>query len=256
MIITVPYPPQGYPHVMIEWDDYSPLPPTGVPACHDRVEYYRPLPPTGVPACHDRVEYYRPLPPQGYPQWNITVPYPPQGYPYVTIEWNITVPYPPQGYPHLTIEYECTVTDILTPGQLNTSGLHPSDWPHPQKPKTEAQSSDNKGETPPESADSARGSLEAEAAQVTDWPVYVRLSNGRVYGCDVVVSATGVSPNTGWLREAVNNDKELKLAEDGGIIVDSEMRSSVRNVYAAGDVCSVDWREHSRTWFPVSSRIM
>ncbi len=149
------------------------------------------------------------------------------------------------------------MTDILTPGQLNASGLHPSDWPHPQKSKTEAQSSDNKRETPPESADSARGNLVAEGTtQVTDWPVFVRLSNGRVYGCDVVVSATGVSPNTGWLREAINDDRELKLAEDGGIIVDSEMRSSVPSVYAAGDVCSVDWRDHSRTWFPVSGVVV
>lgn len=28
------------------------------------------------------------------------------------------------------------------------------------------------------------------------WPVYVQLTNGKTYGCDVVVSATGVIPNT------------------------------------------------------------
>lgn len=28
------------------------------------------------------------------------------------------------------------------------------------------------------------------------WPVYVHLTNGKTYGCDVVVSATGVVPNT------------------------------------------------------------
>lgn len=28
------------------------------------------------------------------------------------------------------------------------------------------------------------------------WPVYVELTNGTVYGCDFVVSATGVVPNT------------------------------------------------------------
>ena len=28
------------------------------------------------------------------------------------------------------------------------------------------------------------------------WPVYVELSNSKVYGCDFVVSATGVIPNT------------------------------------------------------------
>lgn len=28
------------------------------------------------------------------------------------------------------------------------------------------------------------------------WPVYVRLTNDKVYGCDFIVSATGVTPNT------------------------------------------------------------
>lgn len=28
------------------------------------------------------------------------------------------------------------------------------------------------------------------------WPVYVQLTNGKTYGCDFVVSATGVVPNT------------------------------------------------------------
>lgn len=27
------------------------------------------------------------------------------------------------------------------------------------------------------------------------WPVYVELTNGKVYGCDFIVSATGVTPN-------------------------------------------------------------
>ena len=28
------------------------------------------------------------------------------------------------------------------------------------------------------------------------WPVYVELTNDKVYGCDFVVSATGVVPNS------------------------------------------------------------
>jgi len=31
---------------------------------------------------------------------------------------------------------------------------------------------------------------------MSDWPVYVELTNSHVYGCDFVVSATGVTPNT------------------------------------------------------------
>lgn len=33
------------------------------------------------------------------------------------------------------------------------------------------------------------------------WPIYVELSNSKVFGCDLVVSATGVEPNTDvWLK--------------------------------------------------------
>ena len=31
---------------------------------------------------------------------------------------------------------------------------------------------------------------------VSDWPVYVEMTNGKIYGCDLVVSATGVTPFT------------------------------------------------------------
>lgn len=33
----------------------------------------------------------------------------------------------------------------------------------------------------------------------TSWPVYATLTNGVVVGCDFIVSATGVRPNTGVL---------------------------------------------------------
>ena len=29
----------------------------------------------------------------------------------------------------------------------------------------------------------------------TEWPVYVELTNNKIYGCDFIVSATGVKPN-------------------------------------------------------------
>lgn len=37
----------------------------------------------------------------------------------------------------------------------------------------------------------------------TVWPLYVKLTNGRVYGCDFIVSATGVVPNTDCLQNKV-----------------------------------------------------
>ncbi|KAE8613012.1 hypothetical protein XENTR_v10007532 [Xenopus tropicalis] len=36
---------------------------------------------------------------------------------------------------------------------------------------------------------------ESDSAPSTDWPVYVQLTNGKTYGCDFIVSATGVVPN-------------------------------------------------------------
>lgn len=34
-----------------------------------------------------------------------------------------------------------------------------------------------------------------------NWPIYVVLSNGKIYGCDFLVSATGVIPNTDVLLQ-------------------------------------------------------
>ena len=40
---------------------------------------------------------------------------------------------------------------------------------------------------------------------INDWPVYVKLSNGHLYGCDFIVSATGVIPNT----DIIENNKQV-----------------------------------------------
>lgn len=75
------------------------------------------------------------------------------------------------------------------------------------------------------------------------WPVYVQLTNGAVLGCDFIISATGVTPNTKYVL-----CDGLSLAEDGGIKVDDQMKTSIENVFAAGDVCSVSW-PLSQHWF-------
>lgn len=76
-----------------------------------------------------------------------------------------------------------------------------------------------------------------------DWPVYVELTNGRVFGCDLVVSATGVSPHT----EPFLLGNSFDVAEDGGLKVDTQLRTSVPDVFAAGDVCSASW-ELAELW--------
>nr|XP_057933696.1 pyridine nucleotide-disulfide oxidoreductase domain-containing protein 1 [Doryrhamphus excisus] len=77
----------------------------------------------------------------------------------------------------------------------------------------------------------------------TAWPVYVQLTNGKTYGCDFVVSATGVTPNT----EPFLQGNNFALADDGGLQVDEHMMTSEPDVYAAGDVCTACW-EHSPLW--------
>ena len=77
----------------------------------------------------------------------------------------------------------------------------------------------------------------------SDWNIYLELQSGRIFGCDFVVSATGVVPNV----EAFVTHAELCVAEDGGLAVDKHMRTNIGNVYAAGDVCSALW-EHSEHW--------
>ena len=81
-----------------------------------------------------------------------------------------------------------------------------------------------------------------------EWPVFVFLTNGKIIGCDMVVSATGVQPNV----SPFSTDPRLRLSTDGGISVDEEMRTSVPGVYAAGDTCTADWTGpaiEDRFWF-------
>ncbi|ETE62148.1 Pyridine nucleotide-disulfide oxidoreductase domain-containing protein 1, partial [Ophiophagus hannah] len=75
------------------------------------------------------------------------------------------------------------------------------------------------------------------------WPVYVELTNGKIYGCDFIVSATGVTPNVQPFLDGNN----FALGEDGGLKVDRYMRTSLPNIYAAGDICTTSW-EPSPVW--------
>ncbi|XP_003385104.2 PREDICTED: pyridine nucleotide-disulfide oxidoreductase domain-containing protein 1-like [Amphimedon queenslandica] len=78
----------------------------------------------------------------------------------------------------------------------------------------------------------------------TSWPFYVKLTNGKVYGADFIVSATGVIPNTDRLLDTIDISKD-----DLGLVVDEEMRTSAVDVYAAGDVCTTSWPSVPNTWF-------
>lgn len=77
------------------------------------------------------------------------------------------------------------------------------------------------------------------------WPLYIRLSNGSVYGVDFAVSATGVEPATEWLPPSIR-----RHPRDGGIEVDEILETSCASVFAAGDVCCASALERaSAQWF-------
>jgi flavorubredoxin/NADPH-dependent 2,4-dienoyl-CoA reductase/sulfur reductase-like enzyme/rubredoxin len=57
----------------------------------------------------------------------------------------------------------------------------------------------------------------------------VKLSNGEILEADLVLLSTGVRPNVKLAQEAGINVEQ-------GIVVDDNMRTSVNNIYAAGDV--------------------
>ena len=82
--------------------------------------------------------------------------------------------------------------------------------------------------------------------QKHSWNIYVELSNGEIYGCDYVVSAIGVVPNNSIFQ--AGNDFKLS-PDDGGLIVNKRMQTSVSNVYAAGDVCTPEWSNDMEHWF-------
>ncbi|XP_065287601.1 pyridine nucleotide-disulfide oxidoreductase domain-containing protein 1 isoform X1 [Dermacentor albipictus] len=77
----------------------------------------------------------------------------------------------------------------------------------------------------------------------SNWPIYVLLTNDKCFGVDLIVSATGVTPNADTITAP-----QLEVATDGGILVDRQMRSSLAGVYAAGDVCTAGW-EPAELWF-------
>lgn len=81
--------------------------------------------------------------------------------------------------------------------------------------------------------------------EVTDqeYPLNVKLTNGRTVQCDFVISATGVEPavNFSW-------DETPKRGPDGGLAVNEFQETSIRDVYAAGDVACATW-EYSPHWF-------
>ena len=77
-----------------------------------------------------------------------------------------------------------------------------------------------------------------------DWPVYVELTNNKIYGCDFIVSATGVVP----FIEMFTRNNKFEIASDGGLMVNNKMETNIRDIYAVGDACTAAWHL-SPHWF-------
>ncbi len=107
---------------------------------------------------------------------------------------------------HITLEYGVDVTSIRSHTPDASPMQHRTD-PH-------AASSQHQSASQPNS-DAEQQRVNSVGDQDAAWPVTVCLSNGKSYGADLVISAIGVEPNTGWLPEEV-----CRHESDGGIIVD------------------------------------
>ncbi len=68
-------------------------------------------------------------------------------------------------------------------------------------------------------------SLQKEGDSIT-----ANLASNKQIDSDIVIFATGVRPDTEWLKES-----GLKLSNNGSIVVDEYLRTSDENIYAVGD---------------------
>jgi NADPH-dependent 2,4-dienoyl-CoA reductase/sulfur reductase-like enzyme len=85
--------------------------------------------------------------------------------------------------------------------------------------------------------------FEGSAGQVSK----VATETGRVVEADIIAIGVGVRPNVTLAHSA-----GLELGDSGAIRTDAEQRTSVRNIFAAGDCCEVIHRISGRgIWFPL-----
>ena len=161
-----------------------------------------------------------------------------------------------QCYRHVHVEYQCEVARIFSDHE-SAGAMDSSLTTHTSSSQTIPTASNP--QTTPTSSSST--SFQATSSS----PLHVELTNGHVYTCDLVVSATGVIPNTTLLHCHVTENKvclmmrrvrmwcflQVQIAEDGGVVVDDEMRTALPDVYAAGDVCTTQWTHCSKLWLQV-----
>lgn len=60
------------------------------------------------------------------------------------------------------------------------------------------------------------------------------LDNGKVLNCDIAVCAIGMRPDTAFLK-----DSDIRMNENGAILVNERLQTNIENVYAVGDAAAI-----------------
>ena len=124
-----------------------------------------------------------------------------------------------KGQRRVHVEFKCEVRQLLKPEEFAASGVKDTSFP-------------------------CAVGIAASSSDCGKWPRYVQLTNGKIYGCDLIISATGVNPNT----EPFTSSAPFEIADDGGFKVDSNFHTNIKDVFAAGDACTASW-DPSPHWF-------
>ncbi|MDH5675560.1 MAG: FAD-dependent oxidoreductase [Myxococcales bacterium] len=69
-------------------------------------------------------------------------------------------------------------------------------------------------------------------------PMTLALSDGQNIEADLIVTATGVRPNVGFVEGSGMKLAPADATGQGGIVVDDRMQTSLPNIYAAGDAAA------------------
>lgn len=75
------------------------------------------------------------------------------------------------------------------------------------------------------------------------------ITDKKTYQTDLVIMSVGIQPNTDFLDDAV-----FEKLPNGALVVDQEMRTTVRDIYAAGDCASVyHFQKQEPAYFPLGT---
>ena len=102
-------------------------------------------------------------------------------------------------YKHVHVEYKCSVVRIIS-SEASLTDKQPSLSSSTSFPTATASAS-------PLSFTTASSSSTHATKVSSSSPLYVELTNGKMLVCDLLVSATGVNPNTALLHQLIVDGK-------------------------------------------------